>query len=120
MPIYNLNYGYISILNRFIVEALNKKEVNSLQALDWECAGQSLFMIQLAFGICTVLIVLVENNIFTLGFRPLLKPIKTHLEMIHLSTQRKKVKRVYSIQQEAKLTDIDENKKQEFVEKIDD
>ena len=39
VPIYNLNYGYISILNRFIVEALNKKEINSIKALDWECAG---------------------------------------------------------------------------------
>lgn len=45
VPIYNINYGYISITNRHIIEALDKLPKGSLQPLDWECAGEALYML---------------------------------------------------------------------------
>ena len=35
VPIYNINYGYISISNRNIIEALNKLPKDTLSPLDW-------------------------------------------------------------------------------------
>jgi hypothetical protein len=45
IPIYNMNYGYISICNRAAIEAVEKLNKDSLKPLDWLCAGESLYWI---------------------------------------------------------------------------
>lgn len=98
VPIYNLNIGYIGITNRSVIEALHKKPKDSLQSLDWEVAGEPLYFLQHAFVLCLVCVFLVENNLLQNGLRPLLKPVAQHLEMIHLSVQRKKQRCLYTIE----------------------
>jgi hypothetical protein len=107
VPIYNINYGYISISNRYILEAINKLPKGSMEPYDWECAGETLLMLKYAAGLSLFFIVLIENNILSLGLRPFMKPVFTHLEMIHESTQRKKLKKAYNIKKASTLEDVD-------------
>jgi hypothetical protein len=86
VPIYNLNYGYISISNRQILEIIKEKPLGTLQPLDWECAGECLWMLKMAGAVSLLSILVIENNLVVVGLRPLVKPVMTHLEMIHEST----------------------------------
>jgi len=45
VPIYNINIGYISIINMWIIEALLKWPKGSMKPLDWKCAGEPLWFI---------------------------------------------------------------------------
>lgn len=56
-----------------------------------------MYMLQLAALCCFVILVCVENNVYQVFVRPVIKPIQTHLEMIHESTHVKKVRKVYGI-----------------------
>jgi hypothetical protein len=45
VPIYNINMGYIRINNRYVLELIKKLKKGSMISYDWECAGESLYMI---------------------------------------------------------------------------
>ena len=97
VPLYNMNFGYISITNRQIVEAFQNLPKNSLEPLDWECAGENIHMIKVICVISLLVILAIENNVLKVGLRPMLKPIQVHLEMINESLQRKKPRKPYSL-----------------------
>ena len=97
VPVYNMNFGYISITNRQIVEAFQNLPKNSLEPLDWECAGENVYMIQLICVISLLVTAAIENNVIKVGLRPMLRPIQVHLEMLHESTQRKKPRKPYNL-----------------------
>jgi hypothetical protein len=69
-----------------MAESFKNLPLDSVQQLEWACASENLRMLKLAFAVSFTVLLLVENNVLTVGFRPMLKPIMTHLEMIHLST----------------------------------
>jgi hypothetical protein len=114
-----MNYAYISISNRATIELLKKMKKNSLHPLDFECAGEALYMIQYATVCLLVLIILIEINIFTIVFHPIYKPILVYLEMIHSSVQVKKEKKVYDIRVISSMEDMDYEKKV-YIKKIED
>ena len=75
IPIYNMNIGYISIINLWVIEAMQQLPKGSLKPLDWKCAGEPLYFLQSAFFLCLTFLFLIENNIVNVGLRPMLKPI---------------------------------------------
>lgn len=109
VPIFNLNHGYISINSRSTIEMLYKMEQDTLEPLDWECAGESLVWICIIAGLALFFIYTVENNIYIRLFRPYYKPILTLIEMIHESIQIKKPKKVYDIRETAGMEEWDHN-----------
>lgn len=98
---------------------LKKYDEGTLEPLDWECAGSSIFWIQVMMVVCVVFIVLVENNVFIILFRPYYKPVQTLLDLIHGSIQRKKQKKVYDIREVSSMEDADFNTKA-YIQKIVD
>ena len=98
-----MNFGYISITNRQIVEAFQNLPKNSLEPLDWECAGENIHMIKVICVISLLVILAIENNVLKVGLRPMLKPIQVHLEMINESLQRKKPRKPYSLKKLAQM-----------------
>jgi hypothetical protein len=83
VPIYSLNQGYISVNSRASIEMMLKLEEGELEPMDWECAGKSVFWIQVMMAVCVLFIILVENNVFIILFRPYYKPVQTLLDLIH-------------------------------------
>ena len=57
IPPYNLTFGYISISNIRILEILKVKE---LKSLDWECAGESLWLLFVSGGVSLFILIMTE------------------------------------------------------------
>jgi hypothetical protein len=56
-----------------------------LKPLDWVCAGQSFFMMEVCAVITLAYLVFIESNLGVVLFRPIYKPISVYLDMIHES-----------------------------------
>lgn len=76
-------------------------------------------MMKVCAVVSFVFLVTVENNLLTIGLRPMLRPVLTHLEMIHISTNRKKQRKAYNIKKASTMEDVDFQKK-DYVERIFD
>ena len=57
----------------------------SLLPLDWACAGQSIHMLQEAFLVSLVVLVLFELGVFKLLSMPVLKPAGMYLQQCYKS-----------------------------------
>ena len=105
VPIYNLNMGYIRIINRGVLELLKKMKKDSLLPYDWECAGESLYMIQMSLLFCFAWLVIGELNIVGDMIRPITRPLYSYLYMIDSTLQRKKKLAAYNIRAISSLDD---------------
>jgi len=59
IPPYNLTFGYISISNIRILEILKLKE---LKSFDWECAGESLWLLLVSGGASLFILIVTESG----------------------------------------------------------
>lgn len=105
VPVYNLNSGFIKTMNRWVIESIEDHPKNSLGTLDWACAGEPIFYLVRVGVAAGLLLILVENNVFAVGVRPLLKPLLSHLELIHESLAARHYRIEYTLQQLAKMED---------------
>lgn len=63
-PVFNLNYGYVSIVNRRILALLRNKDEDHYKPLDTVIAGKSIQSLQKLWVICWVFVILAELGVF--------------------------------------------------------
>lgn len=74
-PIFNLNYGYVSIVNRRILALIRNKDENYYKPLDNAIAGKSVYSLQKLWLFCWVFVILAELGVFTVISDPITKPL---------------------------------------------
>jgi len=90
VPIYNLTYGYLSIVNRELYEMLRRLEKGELTPLKWDVAGEPLHMLVVTFVLSFIVLILYEVGLFKFLGMPILKPTGMYLQQCYKSLQRKK------------------------------
>ena len=74
-PVFNLNFGYLSIANRSIIALLNNKNEDYFDPMDHQIAGKSVKMLQLLWLFFWVFVVLAEIGVFSAVTKPIFNPI---------------------------------------------
>ena len=97
--------GYIRIINRGVLELLKKMKKGTLLPYDWECAGESLYMIQMGLLFCFAWLIVGELHLVEDVLRPLTRPLYSYLYMIDSTLQRKKKLQAYNIRAISSLDD---------------
>ena len=108
-PIYNLNFGYLSISNRKMIELLKKMPPNSLQPLDWQCAGEAIYDLGLCFGFCFIFILLAELGFFKMLSKPVLRPAWMYSVHACKFLSRKKKIKMYNIRKDFDVAEVGES-----------
>ena len=77
IPIYNMNMGYLSILNRETIELLMKLPKDSLvnNPLAWEIGGEPIYMLRCSGVTCLFVIILFELGTYEKLIRPWAWPL---------------------------------------------
>ena len=65
-PIFNLNYGYVSIVNRRILALIRNKDENHYGPLDHVISGKSIYNLQKLWLFCWVFVILAELGVFSM------------------------------------------------------
>ena len=108
-PIYNLNFGYLSISNRKMIELLKKMPADSLEPLDWECAGEAVHDLGRCFAFCLVFVLLAELGFFRMLSKPVLRPAWMYAVHALKFLRRKKAIKMYDIRKDYDVAEVGES-----------
>ncbi len=108
-PIYNLNFGYLSISNRKMIELFKRMEPDSLQPLDWMCAGECIYDLILCFCFCVVFVLLAELGFFKRLSTPVLRPAWMYIVHAFKFLKRKKNIKMYNIRTDYDVAEVGES-----------
>ena len=112
-PIYNLNFGFLSISNRKMIELLKRMPAGSLQPLDWDCAGEAVHDLGLCFACCLVFVVLAELGFFKMLSKPVLRPAWMYSVHAFKFLRRKKRIKMYNIRKDFDVAEVGESSEDE-------
>ena len=109
IPIYDLNMGYLSILNRETIELLMKLPKDSLvmDPMAWEIGGEPIYMLRCSAGACLSVIILCELGTYEKCIRPWAWPLYLFVKYSCVQLRRKKKARYYSVRKAYQYEPID-------------
>ena len=103
-----------------MIELLKKMPEDSLQPLDWPCAGETLFDMGRCLVFCLVFVILAELGFFKMLSRPILKPAWMYTVHAFKFLRRKKPTKMYDIRKDfdvAEVGDSSEDEEEKFISK---
>ena len=99
--------GYLNIQNRKWIELLTEREEDSLQPLDWGCAGKNIYNMYRTFIICLVFVLVWEAGAYKFIGRPLIGPLWIRIKHAFKFLGRRKKPQLYNIRKDFDYKDLD-------------
>lgn len=96
-----------------MIELLKKMPEDSLEPLDWECAGETVYNLGLCFGFCFVFVILAELGFFRMLSKPILKPAWMYTVHAFKFFRRKKPIKMYNIRKDYDVAEVGESSEDE-------
>ena len=98
-----------------MIELIKKLPEDSLEPMDWQCAGETVYNLGTCLVFCLVFIILAELGFFKQMSKPILKPIWMYTVHAFKFLRKKKPVKMYDIRKDFDIEEIGESSEEDTI-----